>query len=166
MRSFILTSLFALGLTVPASAQDQTMVIFETMGETQVTKVAASKVCFATINTVSKNGAPSFFATYQLKDGDRWQVTGHAGVKVQQADDILTIRFDGEGFVVRELQRVNNTFPLPFTEDTDLADFDKLVEVGTEVSFDLLRLKDSIVVDLEALRTAKASIARCLETIK
>lgn len=166
MRNIILTSLFALGLTVPAIAQDQTMEIFETMGETQVTKVAGSKVCFATINTVSANGAPSFFATYQLKDGDRWQVTGHSGVKVQQADDILTIRFDGEGFIVRELQRVNNTFPLPFTEDTDLADFDKLVEAGTEVSFDLLRLKDKIIVDLDALRTAKASIARCLATIE
>jgi hypothetical protein len=166
MKNFVLAPLFALGLAVPASAQDQTMEIFETIGETQVTKVAASKVCFATINTTSKGGTPSFFATYKLKDGDRWQVAGHAGVKVAQADDILTIRFDGEGFVVRELQRVNNTFPLPFTEDTDLAEFDKLVEAGKEVSFDLLRLKDSIVVDLEALRAAKASVERCLETIK
>jgi hypothetical protein len=150
----------------PASAQEQTMEVFETTGDTQVTKVEASNVCFATINTTSKNGAPSFFATYKLKDGDRWQVTGHSGVKTPQADDILTIRFDGEGFIVRELQRLNNTFPVPFTEDTDLAQFDALVATGTQVSFDLLRLKDSIIVDLESLRAAKVSVDRCLETIK
>mgnify|MGYP001119455521 CR=1 FL=1 len=166
MRHIFLTTVLALGVSLPAFAQEQTMEIFETTGDVQVTKVEASKVCFATINTTSKNGTASFFATYKLKDGDRWQVTGHSGVKVAQADDILTIRFDGEPFIVRELQRLNNTFPVPFTEDTDLAQFDMLVASGTTVSFDLLRLKDSIIVDLEMLRTAKVSVDRCLETIK
>jgi hypothetical protein len=166
MRNIFLSTVLALGVTLPAFAQEQSMEIFENIQGAQVTKVEASKVCFATINTTSKNGTPSFFATYKLKDGDRWQVTGHAGLRVAQADDILTIRFDGEPFIVRELQRLNNTFPVPFTEDTDLAEFDTLVASGTTVSFDLLRLKDSIIVDLETLRNAKVSVDRCLETIK
>lgn len=166
MKRALITGLTFVGVSLGVSAQEQTMEIFETIGDTQIAKVAASRVCWATINTTSANGVPSFFATYKLKDGDRWQVTGHTGVKVAQADDILTIRFDGEGFIVRELQRVNNTFPLPFTEDTDLAGFDQRVAAGSQMSLDLLRLKDSIIVDLETLRTAKGSVDRCLETLE
>jgi len=149
-----------------AIAQNKSMEVYKISGQVQITKVESSKVCWATISTSSANGIPSFFATYKLKSGDRWQVVGNAGIKSAQANDILTIRFDDEPFIFRELQLVNNTFALPFIEDTDLAGFDQRVAKSQSVEFNLLRLKDKITVDLEMLRQAKNTIDQCLETIK
>ena len=106
------------------------MEIFNSSEQYQVTKVEASKVCWATLSAISANGIPSFFATYKRKDGDRWQVTGYSGNQAKEADDILTIKFDGEPFLIREMQRSNNIFPLPFTEDIDLTGFDNRVEIS------------------------------------
>ncbi|MDA9999873.1 hypothetical protein N9E53_02210, partial [Amylibacter sp.] len=94
------------------------------------------------------------------------QVTGYSGNQAKEADDILTIKFDGEPFLIREMQRSNNIFPLPFTEDIDLTGFDNRVEISNIVSFDLIRLKDEIIVDLNVLRSAKKNIDQCLKSIK
>ena len=64
------------------------------------------------------------------------------------------------------MQRSNNIFPLPFTEDIDLTGFDNRVEISNIVSFDLIRLKDEIIVDLNVLRSAKKNIDQCLKSIK
>lgn len=108
----ILVTLGLVFLGTVTFAQNAGMDIFKLSDQYQVAKVEASKVCWATLNTISKNGVPSFFATYKQKNGDRWQVTGHSGKKVDNADDILTIKFDGEPFLIREMQRSNNIFPL------------------------------------------------------
>lgn len=63
------------------SAQNSSMEIFKSSDEYQITKVEASRVCWATINTTSLNDVASFFASYKRKDGDRWQVTGYSGKK-------------------------------------------------------------------------------------
>jgi len=165
MRKVIFTlGMIALGTS--AFAQEQAMEIFETIGDSQITKVASSNVCWATINTKSANGTNSFFATYKLKNGDRWQVAGHSGLRVKQTNDILTIKFDEEPYLIRDLQLVNNTSPLPFTEDNDLTGFDERVATAKQVTFEYIRLKDSISVDLDTLRAAKASMERCLDTIE
>ena len=64
------------------------------------------------------------------------------------------------------MQRSNNIFPLPFTEDIDLTGFDNRVEINDTVSFALVRLKDEIIVDLKVLRSAKKNVEQCLKTIK
>jgi hypothetical protein len=165
MRNLILASMF-IATTSASFAQEQKMEVFEIIDGAQITKVAASNVCFGTINAKSESETPSFFATYKLKNGDRWQVAGHVGQKVAQAQDVVTFRFDGEGFIFRETELLNNTFPVPLTEDDDLEQFDALVEKSTTLSLDLLRLKEKIIVDLETLRNTKKSMDRCLETIK
>ena len=132
-------------------ASNSAMEIFKSFDEYQITKVEESRVCWATLSATSSNGVPSFFATYKRKDGDRWQVTGYSGKEAKNADDILTIKFDGEPFIIREMQRSNNIFPLPFTEDIDLTGFDNRVEISSKLSFDLIRLKDEIIVDLKGL---------------
>ncbi|MDB4081273.1 hypothetical protein N9532_10290 [Amylibacter sp.] len=162
----ILVTLGLVFLGTVTFAQNAGMDIFKLSDQYQVAKVEASKVCWATLNTISKNGVPSFFATYKQKNGDRWQVTGHSGKKVDNADDILTIKFDGEPFLIKEMQRSNNIFPLPFTEDIDLTGFDNRVEINDTVSFALVRLKDEIIVDLKVLRSAKKNVEQCLKTIK
>ena len=148
------------------SAQNSSMEIFKSSDEYQITKVEASRVCWATINTTSLNDVASFFVSYKRKDGDRWQVTGYSGKKAEDADDILTIKFDGEPFLIKEMQHSDNIFPLPFTEDIDLTGFDNRVEISSIVSFDLIRLKDEIIVDLSILRSAKKEIEQCLKSIK
>jgi hypothetical protein len=148
------------------SAQENKMEIFEIIDGAQITKVASSNVCFATINAKSESETPSFFATYKLKNGDRWQVAGHVGLRVAETEDVITLKFDDEGFIFRETEMLNNTFPLPLTEDADLEQFDALVEKSNTLSLDILRLKDKIIVDLETLRNAKLSMDRCLETIE
>ena len=165
-RVFQVATLCSFIFGQPMVAQENKMEIFETINGAQVTKVASSNVCFATINTKSANGTDSFFATYKLKNGDRWQVAGHSGLRVAQTNDILTIKFDNEPFLIRDLQLVNNTSPLPFTEDNDLTGFDERVATGKQVTFDYIRLKDSISIDLDTLRAAKDSMDRCLETIE
>ena len=165
MKNLILTSVLIASASV-SSAQESKMEIFEVIDGAQITKVAASNVCFATINAKSQSETPSFFATYKLKNGDRWQVAGHVGLRVAETEDIITLRFDDEGFIFRETEMLNNTFPVPLTEDADLEEFDALVEKSNTLSLDILHLKDKIIVDLAVLRNAKASMDRCLETIK
>jgi len=162
----ILIILGLVSIGTASSAQNSSMEIFKSSDEYQITKVEASRVCWATINTTSLNDVASFFASYKRKDGDRWQVTGYSGKKADDADDILTIKFDGEPFLIKEMQHSNNIFPLPFTEDIDLTGFDNRVEISSIVSFDLIRLKDEIIVDLSILRSAKKEIEQCLKSIK
>jgi hypothetical protein len=47
-----------------------------------------------------------------------------------------------------------------------LTGFDNRVEISNIVSFDLIRLKDEIIVDLNVLRSAKKNIDQCLKSIK
>lgn len=165
MKKRLLTSVL-IAMASVSFAQEQKMEIFEIIDGAQITKVAASNVCFATLNAKSQSETPSFFATYKLKNGDRWQVAGHVGLRVAEAEDVITIKFDDEGFIFRETEMLNNTFPVPLTEDADLEEFDALVEKSTTLSLDILRLKEKIIVDLEVLRNAKKSMDRCLETIE
>jgi len=162
-KAFIATALLA----APALAQDQAMELVETVGDFQISRVAESKVCFATVSGPSANGIPSFFATYKLTNGDRWQVTGYSEQKEKaETIDGLSIKFDGEPHMVIQIELSNGTYLLPITDETQLKAFDEAVETGTKVSFNLLKTKDSFTVDLANLRAAKMAIDTCLEGMK
>jgi hypothetical protein len=145
----------------------QSVEIAETFGDYQIMRVAESKVCFAVYNGKSADGSDVTYATYKTKKGDRWQIVGYVDdEKVKANGDLLTIRFDGKLSSARAVDISRGDFALPFTEDKDLADFDAGVATADEVTFKLKNLNDIITVALPALRTAKASVDTCLESIK
>lgn len=154
-------------LASPSYAQDQKMELLEPVGSFQINRVAQSKVCFATYNGASANGIPSFFATYKLVDGDRWQVTGYTEQKeLMKSPDVLTISFDGEQHMISDLETTQGSFFMPFLDSNQLQDFDAKVEISESVTFSLLRSKDSLTVNLPELRAAKAAIDICLQGLK
>ncbi len=106
------------------------------MSTVQIIAIKKAKVCYATFNLTSANGTPAFFSTYRLKDGDRWQVAGYQADNDGRKDDIITIVFDAEPFMVRGFEWDGRGFYLPFTEATELRDFDELVEASDEMTLE------------------------------
>lgn len=167
----ISTKIFALlaasAFTTPIFAQDQTMELVESVGPFQISRVAPSKVCFATYNTLSANDIPSFFATYKLADGDRWHVTGYSEQKDQmKSPDVLTILFDDKQHMISEIEASKGNYFLPFIDDVQLNDFDEKVAISNTVTFSLLRTEDKFTVNLAELRAAKVAIETCLQGLK
>ncbi len=166
MRHYTLPLLCSAILSI-TSAHAQSIEAVETVGDYQIMRVAASKVCFAVYNGKSADGSDVTYATYKTKSGDRWQVVGYVDdTKVTAPDDLLTIRFDGKLSNARTIGISRGDFALPFTEDKELADFDAGVATAEQVTFHLKNLNDTIAIDLPALRTAKSSVETCLEGIK
>lgn len=151
-------------LTAPVHAQSLEPV--ETLGDYEILRVTASKVCFAVYKGKSANELDITYATFKTKSGDRWQVLSYVyDEKLKALGDLLTIRFDGKLTLSRAVEISRGDLILPFTEDEELADFDAGVAAADEVTFQLKNLNDTITVDLPALRTAKAGIDACLEAI-
>ena len=157
--------LIAVIFAFSATAQDQVLDLYYTDDTVQIIAIKKAKVCYATFNLTSANGTPAFFSTYRLKDGDRWQVAGYQADNDGRKDDIITIIFDAEPFMVRGFEWDGRGFYLPFTEATELRDFDELVEASDEMTLELLRRKDTITLDMLALRSAKEKIADCVGTL-
>ncbi|MGB1311722.1 MAG: hypothetical protein ACPG47_10940 [Leucothrix sp.] len=164
VKNSLLTSL---SLFLFAPAVSQAVELVEEVGDYQIVKVEASKVCFATYNGQSSKDKKVSFATYKTKYGDRWQVAGyvdHEALKTK--GDLLSISFDKQHLFSRGVEFSKGKFALPFTEDDDLKNFTKLVESKATLELTLRNMGDTIVITLPELAKARAAIDKCLEGIE
>ena len=150
-----------------AAAQAQSLEIVGKSGDYQISRVAASNVCFAVLNLASDNGADASYATFETLGGDRWQVAGYVDDDaVSLAEDDLQITFDGTVQLRRTVEFSKGDFVLPFTSDEELSGFDSYVKNATEMKLNLIKQGDAVTVELDGLRAARAALGTCLEALK
>lgn len=165
LSNFVLSAVCAFGLSAPAMAQN--LEIVGQSGDYQISRVAASKVCFAVLNLNSDTGRGASYATFKTTQGDRWQVAGFVDddvVTPEQAE--LWITFDGAIQMRRKIGFSKGDFVLPFTTDEELAGFDSYVENANLMTLKLIEMKDEINVDMDGLRAARTELDTCLEGMK
>ncbi len=161
----IVTSTLISCVALPVAAQN--VEVFEKAENYNVMQVKASKVCFAVHASQSEDGSDFTYATYKTLDNDRWQVAGYTDDnKITSKSDLLFIKFDGRNLMARAVDFSRSDFVLPFTEDNDLKGFDAGVTTAQTMSFVFKNTNDTMNIDLDVIRAARASIDTCLDGIK
>ncbi len=161
----LVTSAILSCFVVPALAQN--VEVFEKTENYNVMKVTESKVCFSVYAGASEDGSGFTFASYKTKSNDRWQVAGYVDDnKITSKSDLLYIKFDDRNLMARAVDFSRSDFVLPFTEDNDLKGFDAGVTTAKIMSFSFKNTKDTMNINLDEIRAARASVDTCLEGIK
>ncbi len=161
----ILTTAILSCVALPSFAQN--VEVFETSDDYNVMQVKASEVCFAVHAGKSEDGSDFTYATYKTLGNDRWQVAGYTDdTKITSKSDLLFIKFDGRNLMARAVDFSRSDFVLPFTEDNDLKGFDAGVTTAETMSFVFKNTQDTMNIDLDIIRAARASIETCLEGMK
>jgi len=161
-KTVLFANLLAIGSLSSASAQ---VVPIETVAGYEIARVVSADVCFAVTDLKSAQNLDMVFSYYRAKSGHRWQVGGYlSSLDHPKATDTLTITFDGDLKIKREVEFRDGDFILPFEALQELLAYEQDVEQGTTLVFGLN--KDNFEINLENFRAAILATLNCVEKIE
>ena len=145
-----------------ASAQ---VVPIETVAGYKIARIESANVCFAVVNIRSRKNYDMAFSYYRSKTGQRWQVGGYlSALDHSDPKDRLTISFDGDQKLSRDVEFRDGDFIVPFEALAELQAFERDVEKGKTLVFGFKQ--DSLEIPLPAYRQAIKSVISCAAAIE
>lgn len=159
-------SILFIGAILPITGLAWAQVVpVETVAGYKIARVESADVCFAVINLKSEKNYDIAFSYYRSKTGQRWQVGGYlSSLDHPKPADRLSITFDGDIKLTRDVEFRDGDFIVPFEALAELQAFEKDVENGKMLVFGFEQ--DSFKIPLQAYRQAIKSVISCTAAIQ
>ncbi|MDG2257044.1 MAG: hypothetical protein P8L68_00915 [Paracoccaceae bacterium] len=161
-RTCVVSIALTYGSTLPLAAQ---VVPIETASGYEIARIVSADVCFAVGDFKSENGHDMVISYYRARTGQRWQVAGYLSAEDHpEESDTVSIVIDGKKSLTRVVEIREGDFIVPFESLEELEAFERDVENGTMLTFELEQ--DSFNIELESYRSAIGATIACVDAIE